>query len=66
MGQKPDDWHTLSLCRDHHSEQHRIGEQSFEKLHQLDMRQLADEFAIFSPKAAAIRDEKRSREAQHV
>jgi hypothetical protein len=55
MGQRPDDWNTLSLCRDHHAEQHRLGEQSFAETHQIDLRQLADEFAIFSPKAVDIR-----------
>jgi hypothetical protein len=28
-GQKPDDWRTVSLCRHHHAEQHRIGEETF-------------------------------------
>jgi len=55
MGQRPDDWHTISLCKTHHAEQHRIGEQSFAEAHRIDLRQLADEFAIFSPKAAEIR-----------
>lgn len=61
MGQKPDDWHTLSLCRDHHDEQHRIGEQSFEKAHGLNVRSLADEFAHRSPKAFEIKQQKRER-----
>ena len=29
VGQKPDDWRTVSLCRDCHAEQHRIGERTF-------------------------------------
>lgn len=29
VGQKPDDFRTLSLCRDHHAEQHRAGERTF-------------------------------------
>jgi hypothetical protein len=29
VGQKPDDFRTVSLCRDCHSLQHRIGEKSF-------------------------------------
>ena len=29
IAQKPDDWRTVSLCRDHHAEQHRIGETQF-------------------------------------
>ena len=31
MGQKPDDWRTVSLCEHHHGEQHRIGERDFWK-----------------------------------
>ena len=30
MGRKPSDWFTISLCREHHAEQHTIGEASFE------------------------------------
>lgn len=66
MGQKPSDWNTISLCggvEGHHSEQHRLGEQSFERKHSIDMRALADEFANASPKAAEIRALKREREA---
>lgn len=29
VGQKPDDWRTVSLCQFHHAMQHRMGEQSF-------------------------------------
>jgi hypothetical protein len=61
VGQKPDDWNTISLCREHHSEQHRIGELSFEALHNIDMRELADEFCKHSPRAAQIAAEKRER-----
>jgi hypothetical protein len=62
VGQKPDDWNTLSLCRDHHAQQHRIGEQSFEQAHKIDMRRMADEFSARSPKAADIRAVRRERE----
>lgn len=61
LGQKPDDWNTISLCRDCHSEQHRIGEQSFERRHGIDMRHLADAFATASPKAGMIRLAKQER-----
>lgn len=43
-----DDW-TISLCRDHHAEQHRIGEPAFEKKYGIDMKALAQEFAAKSP-----------------
>lgn len=29
VGQKPDDWNTLSLCRECHALQHSLGERSF-------------------------------------
>ena len=55
MGVKPTaDW-TISLCRDHHSEQHRIGEESFEARHEIDMKELARAFANASPHKAKLR-----------
>lgn len=62
MAQKPSDWHAVSLCAGHHAEQHRIGELSFEALYNLDLRELADEFAAKSPKAFEIRQAKKERE----
>lgn len=61
MGQKPDDWQTLSLCRECHSEQHRVGEESFEKLHNFSMAEMAAAFAKASPKAFEIAQAKRER-----
>ncbi|HEX7822876.1 MAG TPA: putative HNHc nuclease [Sphingobium sp.] len=61
MSQKPDDWQTVSCCRDHHTQQHSIGERSFEKLYSIDLTALADEFASASPRAPQIRMEKASR-----
>lgn len=61
MGRKPSDWFTISLCRDHHSEQHSIGEASFEDKHSLDMLELANDFAAASPKWREIKDTKRER-----
>lgn len=49
MGEKPSDCWTVSLCRDHHAEQHRIGEPAFERHHHLHLRMLALEFAAKSP-----------------
>lgn len=54
MSQKPHDYFTISLCRDHHAEQHRLGEQSFERRHNISMAELAWEFARVSPKAREI------------
>ena len=61
IAQKPHDYFTISLCRDHHAEQHRIGEQSFERLHGIDMKELAYEFAKASPRAAQIAQERQGR-----
>jgi hypothetical protein len=36
-GMKPSDWWTISLCREHHAEQHRIGEAPFERRHKIDL-----------------------------
>lgn len=63
MGRKASDWFTISLCRDHHAEQHRIGEPPFQRLHGIDMHALAAEFASASPKAAEIRRAKMERQA---
>lgn len=38
---KPSDCHSLPLCSEHHAEQHRIGEQSFEKKYRFSMLQIA-------------------------
>ncbi len=62
MGQKPDDWHTISLCAFHHrAVQHHVGEASFERTYGLDMQSLAAEFATKSPKASEIRAIQRER-----
>ncbi len=55
MGRKASDWYCISLCRDHHSEQHRIGEPGFQKAHNINMHELAAEFAKESPKRMEIR-----------
>jgi hypothetical protein len=49
IGIKTSDAFTLSLCREHHAEQHRIGEQSFEKRHGFSMLAKAEEFYRASP-----------------
>ena len=63
MGQKPDDWHTVSLCSQCHQRQHSTGERSFWSSANIDPIALADEFAKASPKAADIASVKRMREA---
>ena len=49
MAVKPHDKWVISLCRDHHSEQHRIGEISFAFKHSINLIKLAEEFARRSP-----------------
>lgn len=46
---KPSDRWVISLCRNHHAEQHRIGEARFQKRYGLDLYALALEFALRSP-----------------
>lgn len=49
IGSKPGDNWTLPLCSGHHAEQHRIGEQSFEKKYRLSMKQIAERLWRLSP-----------------
>jgi hypothetical protein len=49
MGFKSSDAFTLSLCREHHAEAHRIGERTFERKHGISMAALAREFFDRSP-----------------
>lgn len=65
IAQKPDDWHTISLCRFHHQVQHRHSEATFAKAFGIDLHALAAEFAAKSPKAAEISKVKREREREH-
>lgn len=52
---KPSDRWTISLCRDHHAEQHRIGEVTFELRHKIDLASLAEEFFRRSPYQGDLR-----------
>lgn len=49
VGLKPDDSWVVSMCRDHHAEQHRIGETSFEAKYSIDLKALARAFVKESP-----------------
>jgi hypothetical protein len=57
LGLKPSDRWTISLCRHHHLEQHEIGEPAFEARHELDLVQLAREFARRSPSRHRLVDQ---------
>lgn len=61
IGQKPDDWNTISLCRECHAEQHRLGEATFQKKYGIDMAAMAAEFAKASPKRHEIEQVQRER-----
>lgn len=60
IGQKPDDWRTVSLCRDCHRRQHEEGEVTFWRGR--DVEALIDAFCRASPRAAQIREAQRERE----
>ena len=51
MGQKPHDIFGVSLCRNHHDEQHNLGLDAFDRKYAIDLRALAAEFARRSPDA---------------
>jgi hypothetical protein len=63
VGQKPDDWRAVSLCRFHHGEQHRIGERTFwQKIAWRDPESLIAEFIKASPRRAEIERVRKDRE----
>jgi len=55
VGLKPLDRWTISLCRDHHVEQHHVGELAFEQRYGIDLRELAYLFARRSPHHRTLR-----------
>ena len=61
MGQKPDDWRTVSLCRECHALQHSQGEHTFwsnawfDRDLKVSPEDLIEAFCKASPKAAEIR-----------
>jgi hypothetical protein len=63
IGQKPDDWNTVSLCQYHHVEQHRIGEPTFWARVGRCEQALIAEFIKASPKRHEIEQIRRERNA---
>lgn len=53
---KPSDRWCISLCRDHHAEQHNIGEISFAAKYGIPLKILAGDFARKSPHWPKLRD----------
>jgi len=49
IGMKPSDRWTISLCKECHQVQHLVGEKTFEKENNIDMKALAEEFFRKSP-----------------
>lgn len=62
LGQKPDDFRAVSLCRNCHACQHSLGEPSFWSRYDFDVEELIEAFCKASPKAREIREAKRERE----
>lgn len=66
MGEKPDDWRTVSLCKICHNCQHATSEPSFWRNYReatgQTVEQLIDAFCKASPKAAEIAALRRERE----
>ena len=56
IGMKPSDRWTVSLCRDCHTEQHRIGEGPFERGAGINLKALAAEFFAKSPHRFKLED----------
>ena len=54
MALKPSDRWLVSLCSDHHREQHTIGELAFEKRYGIDLYELSEEFARLSPHRSKV------------
>jgi len=54
VGLKPSDCWAISLCEHHHREQHSIGERAFEQRHDIDLSEIAREFARRSPYARKL------------
>ena len=59
MGQKPDDWRTVSLCAEHHRRQHNIGEPYFWR--GIDVEALIEAFIKDSPRRTQIEEVRRGR-----
>ncbi len=59
VGQKPDDWRGVSLCADHHREQHAVGEATF--WGDRDIEALIEAFIKASPRRSQIEQAMRER-----
>lgn len=56
LGMKPGDQFCVSLCRAHHSEQHTIGEKSFEVKYGVDLLKTAEMLYRRSPHRGKLTD----------
>lgn len=53
-GLKPSDQWCISLCRECHAEQHRVGEETFARTNKINLKMLAEEFFRTSPHRAKL------------
>jgi hypothetical protein len=56
IARKPSDAMTISLCREHHAQQHRVGEETFERGHGISLMKLAEAFYRRSPHKGKLDD----------
>jgi len=61
IGQKPDDFRAVSLCRDCHNMQHRVGEETFWRESGVDPEALIEAFIAASPKRFEIEKARKER-----
>ena len=61
MGQRPDDYRAVSLCKAHHARQHEVGERTFWA--GIDVEALIEAFCKASPRAGDIRRHRQERNA---
>lgn len=59
VGQKPDDWRTVSLCREDHQRQHNVGERTFWA--GIDIEKLIAAFIAASPRRHEIQQAMREK-----
>ena len=61
MGQRPDDWNAVGLCKPCHQQQHSVGERTFWK--DRDVETLIDFYIRTSPRRREIEQVRRERNA---
>ncbi len=62
IGMKPDDQFCVAMCKEHHREQHQIGEHAFERKYGVNLISTACEFAALSPPLKRLRATQKEKE----